>query len=221
MEHKPIAIIILPVFVVGILMLGTLAATGNAQESSNTGTASGSCAPGGVCESVGPASGADQNTILAMHNRERAAVGTPDLVWSNSLAANAETWLLKLVDENGGSLNGMCGRATCHDPVNTGKTCTLGTACQGENLAWASVGSTGGPPVAPSVQELVGGWVDESKHRLALNHYTQMVWKHTQEVGCATAIVRQGMTSDGWHRVGTSLVCRYSPAGNTEGVPAY
>jgi hypothetical protein len=42
MEHRPIAIIILPVFVVGILMLGTLAATGNAQESSNTGTAAGS-----------------------------------------------------------------------------------------------------------------------------------------------------------------------------------
>lgn len=225
MEHKPIAIIILPVFVVGILMLGTLAATGNAQESSNTGTAAGSCAVGGVCESVVPASGADQNTILAMHNRERAAVGTPDLVWSNSLAANAETWLLKLVDENGGRLknppeiNG--GYMTRHDPVYTGITCTLGPACQGENLAFASVGSTGGPPVAPSVEQLVGGWVDESHNPRAGNHYTQMVWKNTNGVGCATATVRQGMTSDGWHNVGTYLVCRYSPVGNLIGAPAY
>jgi hypothetical protein len=37
MVHKPIAIMILPVFVAGILMLGILAATGNAQESSNNG----------------------------------------------------------------------------------------------------------------------------------------------------------------------------------------
>src|SRR5215467_11451310 len=37
MVHTPISIMILPVFVAGILMLGILAATGNAQESSNTG----------------------------------------------------------------------------------------------------------------------------------------------------------------------------------------
>lgn len=223
MEHKPITIIILLVFVVGILMLGTLAATGNAQESSNTGTAAGSCPVGGVCESVVQASGVDQNTILAMHNRERAAVRTPDLVWSNSLAANAETWLLKLVNENGGNLEPPPGKTKMmqHDPVNTGKTCTLGPACQGENLAFASVGSTGGPPVAPSVEQLVGGWVAESHNPHAENHYTQMVWKDTNEVGCATATVRQGMTSDGWHNVGTYLVCRYSPAGNLIGAPAY
>ena len=92
MEYKPIAIMILPVFVIGILMLGILAATGNAQESSNAGTTS------------GEASGADQQTILAIHNRERAAVGTPDLEWSNSLAADAKTWLDKLVAENGGNV---------------------------------------------------------------------------------------------------------------------
>ena len=37
MVHKPISIMILPIFVAGILMLGILAATGNAQESSNNG----------------------------------------------------------------------------------------------------------------------------------------------------------------------------------------
>ena len=35
MVHKPISIMILPIFVAGILMLGILAATGNAEESSN------------------------------------------------------------------------------------------------------------------------------------------------------------------------------------------
>ena len=38
MIHKSIAIMILPLFVAGIVMLGVLAATGNAQESNNTGT---------------------------------------------------------------------------------------------------------------------------------------------------------------------------------------
>src|SRR5215469_9924425 len=37
MVHKPMAIMILPVFLRGILMLGILAATGNAQENSNSG----------------------------------------------------------------------------------------------------------------------------------------------------------------------------------------
>ncbi len=204
MEHKPIAIMILPVFVIGILMLGTLAATGNAQESSNAGTTS------------GVASGADQQTILAIHNRERAAVNTPNLVWSNSLAADAKTWLDKLVAESGGSVESG---NLHHDPVNTGLTCTLGPACQGENLAFASRAATGGPPVAPSVEQLVGGWVAESHNPHAGNHYTQMVWKDTKEVGCATA-EKRGMTSDGWHAVGVYLVCRYSPAGNGPG-PAY
>ena len=49
-------------------------------------------------------SGADQQTILNMHNSERTAVGTPNLEWSNSLAADAKTWLDTLVAENGGNV---------------------------------------------------------------------------------------------------------------------
>jgi len=32
------------------------------------------------------------NTILSMHNSERAAVGVPAIVWSDDLAAQAKTW---------------------------------------------------------------------------------------------------------------------------------
>ena len=38
MEYKPIAIMILPLFIIWILILGTMAATGNAQNGNNTGT---------------------------------------------------------------------------------------------------------------------------------------------------------------------------------------
>jgi len=199
MEHKPIAIMILPVFVIGILMLSTFAATVNAQVAS------------------GEASGADQQTILSMHNTQRKAVNNPDLVWSNSLAADAKTWLDTLIA--GQNVESFL-PSNPHDPVNTGETCTRGAACQGENLARAASFSTPNPPVAPTVGQLVQGWVDEPKSPTAQNHYTQMVWKNTKEVGCATATIN-GMTSNGWHGVNVYLNCRYHPAGNQaiNGVP--
>ena len=33
-----------------------------------------------------------QNTVLEIVNRERAAVGVPPLVWSDTLAAGTQTW---------------------------------------------------------------------------------------------------------------------------------
>src|SRR5215831_15786503 len=108
MEHKPIAIMILPVFVMGILMLGTVAAISTfnrayAQESSNTGTYPG-CEPPGPCEQARTASQADEKTILDIHNRERTAVGVPDLVWSESLAGDALAYLDKMVAQNQGAV---------------------------------------------------------------------------------------------------------------------
>src|SRR6476661_8327470 len=40
---------------------------------------------------VGDTQGVDVNGILALHNKERAAVGVPPLTWSNTLAASAQT----------------------------------------------------------------------------------------------------------------------------------
>ena len=45
MVHKPIAIMILPIFVAGILMLGILAATANAPENDNAGSGETSAPP--------------------------------------------------------------------------------------------------------------------------------------------------------------------------------
>jgi Cysteine-rich secretory protein family len=42
------------------------------------------------------------NTVLAVHNRERAAVGSPELKWSDSLAADAMSWAEHLVTLNQG-----------------------------------------------------------------------------------------------------------------------
>jgi uncharacterized protein YkwD len=211
MEHKPIAIMILSVFVIGILMLGTLAATANAQGSSSTGT-----------EHIGAVSGANQQSILDIHNRERTAVGVPVLVWSDSLAADALGYLDKMVAQNQGVVWPSPGvKLIRHDPAIP--------STQGENLAYFSRGSSPDPPKAPSLERLVGIWVAEKSNipsgftgasyviKPDIGHYTQMVWKNTKEVGCAAAIVR-GMTigNPGGEipAVASYLICRYSPPGN-------
>src|SRR5918992_1646371 len=40
-----------------------------------------------------PATGVDANSILAVYNRERAAVGVPPYVWNDTLAAHAQAWV--------------------------------------------------------------------------------------------------------------------------------
>ena len=146
------------------------------------------------------------NTILKIHNDERAAVGVPELNWSDSLAADAKPWAEHLATLNQGkNLNEL----TSDDLVHS-----TGTG-QGENLAFRSVAGTG-QVTPPSTESLVSGWVDEKPSMGG--HYTQMVWKNTKEVGCATA-TGSGKTSNGMAGVVVYLVCRYSPPGNTGGPP--
>lgn len=135
--------------------------------------------------------------ILALHNRERAAVGAPPLAWDPALAAAAATY--------GPTLAGL-GRLV-HSPRAT-------RPGQRENLAMGSAGYYG-------VEDLVGFWVEEKRHFYPglfpyvsrtgqwqdVAHYTQMIWKGTTNVGCAL------------HQAGgrNYLICRYSPPGNADG----
>ena len=241
---------ILPVFVAGILMLGILAATGNAQESSNTGnteesnnhpgvvenspqkhessntpssqesskTENGATSPTSSQETSNTGTAAEgasnngntadfANTILAVHNRERAAVGVPDLVWSNSLAADAKSWADELVKLNQGKIKGV-------DIPHSEKSTRPG---QGENLA-SEMAASSGTVSPPSTESLLQGWVDEKPSMGG--HYTQMVWKNTKEVGCAIATSNE-KTSNGMAGVVAYLVCRYSPPGNIRGETPY
>jgi len=140
------------------------------------------------------------NSILTVHNDERAAVGVPPLVWSNDLASGAQTWAQNLATTG----------EFAHDPNRPSGV--------GENIAGfnPSLGVS-----APGEGQSL--WVDEKKdwHGGVLTaenwyptgHYTQMVWKDTQEVGCGTG------SGDG-HSF-SILVCRYSPPGNFMGQAPY
>jgi Cysteine-rich secretory protein family len=142
--------------------------------------------------------------ILAAHNKERAAVDVPPLVWNDTLAADAKPWaehLAQLGDmqhadadtRNGAGENLWMGTAGAYDvPQMVG--------------AWAGEKAFFVPGVFP---DGVSANVNGNWHMIA--HYTQIVWRNTTDVGCAMA------TGHGYD----FLVCRYSPAGNFVGQKVY
>lgn len=136
--------------------------------------------------------------LLAAHNAERTALGVPPLTWNDQLAGDARLWANKLA---------ASGRFE-HSPDEAGKD------VEGENL-WA------GTPRAFSPEAMVHLWVAEKRDYRPgvfpdnsrsgevenVGHYTQVIWRSTRQVGCATAVGEQEEV----------LVCRYSEAGNVYG----
>ncbi|MFS0772877.1 CAP domain-containing protein [Sphingomonas sp. 1P08PE] len=135
--------------------------------------------------------------LLAGHNRERAVLGVPPLRWDAGLATDARRWASHLATTG----------AFQHAPENPLRP-------QGENL-WA--GTRG----AFAIEAMIGAWIRERRYfkqgtfpnnsvtgRVAdVDHYTQMMWRETDAVGCA---IVAGTRED-------VLVCRYSQAGNYTG----
>ncbi|MDP1909794.1 MAG: CAP domain-containing protein [Hyphomicrobium sp.] len=139
--------------------------------------------------------------ILALHNRERAAVGAPPLAWDPALAASAASY---------GPTLASLGRLA-HSPRET-------RPGQRENLAMGTAGHYG-------AEDLVGFWIEEKRHFQPgtfpnvsrtgqwkdVAHYTQMIWKGTTNVGCALHVAGGR----------NYLICRYSPPGNADGRPVF
>ena len=136
--------------------------------------------------------------LLASHTRERAAFGSPPLVWDPALAAAAQAYAGQLAP---------IGRLQ-HSP-------RAARPGQGENL-W--IGTRG----AYSLDAMAGTWAAERRqfrpgrfpatsrtgNWADVGHHTQMVWPTTSRLGCGLA------GSARWD----VLVCRYTPPGNVDGV---
>jgi uncharacterized protein YkwD len=156
------------------------------------------------------------NTILAVHNSERAAVGVQPLVWSDSLAAGAQAWA-----------EYQARTGDWRHATDAEKGGSYGENLSKENGYWFGIPI---PQGSFSTESLQQGWVSEktqyngepvdSTNYLIFGHYTQMVWSSTTQVGCGTAITQEGVPPGA---VGETvyLVCRYSPAGNQFGQAAY
>ncbi|PIL27968.1 transporter [Ganoderma sinense ZZ0214-1] len=133
---------------------------------------------------------ADINAYLAAHNTVRAQHGAKNLAWDESLASAAQTWVNKCkFQHSGGSLGPY-----------------------GENLA----AGTGG---AYNIAAAVKSWTNEVSQYNAQSpvpsHFTQVVWKGSQKVGCAV----QECSGIFPPQYGNAkfYACEYFPAGNVIG----
>lgn len=145
-----------------------------------------------------------QQAAVDAHNLERAnampvpSPALPAVTWSVSAAALAEDWAKRCEFEH-------------RDPSDLG-----------ENLH--------GNTQEPSITEVIQGWASEkSDFTYATNtcrigkqcgHYTQVVWRSSVGIGCATQRCTTGSPFSGspiWYLV----VCNYDPAGNFVGQKPY
>jgi pathogenesis-related protein 1 len=135
--------------------------------------------------------------LIDLHNRVRADAGAGPLSWYRELAIYAQEWADHLASK---------GCKMEHRP-HSGKW----KQKYGENLFMGTSGYYG-------VADAVTAWESEKKYYKgeALNssnwyasgHYTQVIWKNTQRVGCARAECNNGMMI---------VVCNYDPPGNVIG----
>ena len=137
--------------------------------------------------------------LLAAHNAERFHAGIPALAWDDSLAASAAEWGTHLAALN--DLEHSSDNPRDSDP-------------QGENLFLGTRGYF-------SPEQMVGMWIEEKKDYKPgvfpansrtgrfedVGHYTQLMWRSTDRVGCA---ITRNQDYD-------FLVCRYLEGGNVIG----
>lgn len=143
---------------------------------------------------TGAAGASETEDMLAAHNAVRAKAGVPPLVWSDRLAESARKWAETLLARN----------EFAH-PANPP---------YGQNLL--KVSGTH-PRVSPG--EVVSRWAAEARNydyrsnrcTEVCGHYTQLVWRDTQAVGCGVA--RDDRTEI-W-------ACDYDPPGNVVGERPY
>ena len=135
--------------------------------------------------------------LLAIHNRERAAIGAPLLVWDRNLATAAAAYGPALI------ARGRLAHSEPRSRPGEGENLWMGTrgAYSLEEMAgdWAGERVLFRPGVFPNVSTS-GKWSD-------VGHYTQMIWRGTTSVGCSL------QRSARWDY----LICRYSPRGNVVG----
>ncbi len=139
------------------------------------------------------------NEMLSTHNVVRKSVGVPSLTWSDSISESAQAWSEVLKTEK-------C--AMRHDPDTP----------YGENIFWSWNSNGKNKDLISTPSDATTWWTSETafynydentcKKGEQCDHYTQMVWGSTTEVGCGVSTcIRGSEHTDIW-------VCRYNPPGN-------
>lgn len=131
--------------------------------------------------------------LLVLHNTYRADVGVGPVVWSEKIAIYAQQWADHL--------------ASTHCSMEHRPRSGTWTQEYGENLFMGTAGYY-------DVSDAVTAWDSEKKDHhgdiitaanySATGHYTQIVWRNTRQIGCASAVCNDNII----------IVCNYDPQGN-------
>ncbi|KAK2466045.1 hypothetical protein APHAL10511_001687 [Amanita phalloides] len=128
---------------------------------------------------------------LSAHNDVRIKYDVPPLRWSEALARMADTWADNCqFKHSNGSLNG--------EPY-------------GENI----VAATGPFPIVTALQLFSSDAVDYNPLSPTYNHFTQVVWKSTRNLGCSYSECDGIFDQDRGPAI--MYVCVYEPPGNIVG----
>ncbi|CAH2076983.1 unnamed protein product [Thlaspi arvense] len=130
---------------------------------------------------------------LDVHNRARAQVGVRPIKWHPDVAEYARQYALRR-------------RGDCRLTHSRGR--------YGENLAGSSGNLSGAAAVRLWVSEKSDYFHGSNTCRSGkqCGHYTQVVWRNSEWVGCAKVRCNNG---------GTFIICSYDPPGNISGRKPY
>lgn len=145
----------------------------------------------------------DAREFVDAHNAVRAAVPkptgysgawapVPPVTWSDEVASTAQAWAEHLRDTR------KCG--LLHSDTRHGENLAAGKKMDAERALRMWAGESDKYRYSPK-------YVFDTR----TGHYTQLVWRKTTHIGC-------GRANCGRNAV---VVCRYSPAGNSDGKAAY
>lgn len=156
-----------------------------------------------------PSVGEYEDAILEQHNIHRRNHSSPDLAWDSTLAQYALNTAKGCVFEhdmdqgNGGYGQNLASAGDSRDistqQVNFAKRAVTSQWYNGEVNNWSFYGSDDPP---------------SGSNLLDWGHFTQVVWKSTTKLGCATVQCPAGsvLGLQSWY-----TVCNYGPPGNFGG----
>lgn len=139
-------------------------------------------------------SGSFEQTMLSIHNQDRAMHSAQPLTWDDTLASAAQSWASKCQWE--------------HTPNNP----------YGQNIA-AGTGSNYGAADAANMwyNEISQYNFGSGQYSDATGHFTQMVWAGTSKLGCAIQACSASQMGLGSSGSANFVVCNYDAPGNIIG----
>ncbi|KAL5002580.1 CAP domain-containing protein [Aspergillus recurvatus] len=156
-----------------------------------------------TASSTQTAANAYQSNVLYSHNVHRANHSSPDVAWSSDLESSAQVLASRCVYEHDTSINGggygqNIGYGTSADEVAV----MISNLMYNDEMGY--------------YENLYGQATPDMSLFEKWGHFSQIVWKGTTEVGCATVSCPSLGNVDSASAV-PFTVCNYSPAGNYDG----